>query len=158
MAKKPSSVRTEGRTLGGMARVYDLVCTLAGLGTGFKRRIVEVAQLKPSDRVLDVGCGTGLLSRLASEQAGEVAGIDAAEGMIAVARSNAQRQGIDIDFRAALIEDLPYPDGHFDVVFSSRIGTEMQMQEEMTPVRGAVPLRGKLRDASLGQSKRAALC
>jgi ubiquinone/menaquinone biosynthesis C-methylase UbiE len=58
-------------------------------------------------------------AQLARERAQEVAGIDAAPEMIAVARSKAERKGIDIDFRPALIEDLPYPDGHFDVAFSS---------------------------------------
>ena len=119
MAKNRGDLSTEGRTLGRMARVYDLVCTLGGLGTGFKRRIVELAQLKRDDRVLDVGCGTGVLTRLAGERAQEVAGIDAAPEMIAVARSKAEREGLDIDFRPALIEDLPYPDSHFDVVLSS---------------------------------------
>jgi ubiquinone/menaquinone biosynthesis C-methylase UbiE len=119
VAKKTDDLKTEGRTLGRMARVYDLVCALAGLGTGFKRRIVELAQLKGNERVLDVGCGTGVLTRFAREQAQEVAGIDAAPEMIGIAQSKAEREGIDIDFRPALIEDLPYPDSHFDVVFSS---------------------------------------
>lgn len=119
MARKTDDLRTEGRTLGRMARVYDLVCTLGGLGAGFKRRIVELAQLEWNDRVLDVGCGTGVLARLARERAREVAGIDAAPQMIAVARSRADREGIDVDFRPALIEDLPYPESHFDVVFST---------------------------------------
>ncbi len=119
MAKKTEELNTEGHTLGRVARVYDLVCTLAGLGTGFKRRIVDLAELQPNDRVLDVGCGTGVLTRLARGQAQEVAGIDAAPEMVAVARSKAEREGMDIDFRPALIEDLPFPDNHFDVVLSS---------------------------------------
>jgi ubiquinone/menaquinone biosynthesis C-methylase UbiE len=102
-----------------MARFYDLVCSVGGLGTGFKRRIVDLGELKQSHRVLDVGCGTGVLTRLAKQKAGEVAGIDAAAEMIEVARSTSERDGLDIEFQAALIEDLPYPDGHFDVVFSS---------------------------------------
>lgn len=119
MSGEPDDLKTEGRRLGGMAQFYDLVCSVGGLGARFKRRVVDLGELEQNHRVLDVGCGTGVLTRLAKEKAGEAAGIDAAEEMIAVARSNAARDGLDIEFRTALIEDLPYPDGHFDVVFSS---------------------------------------
>jgi ubiquinone/menaquinone biosynthesis C-methylase UbiE len=116
---EPDELRTEGRRLGGMARVYDLVCSVGGLGTGFKRRIVELGGLERHHRVLDVGCGTGVLTRLAAERAGEVVGIDAAAKMIAAASSKAAQDGQRVQFEVALIEDLPYPDAHFDVVFSS---------------------------------------
>ncbi len=119
MARKPDDLRTAGRTLGSHARFYDLVCSLGGLGTGFKRRIVELGELQPDHRVLDVGCSTGVLTCLAGEKAGKVTGIDAAPEMILKARSNAERDGLDIEFQTALIEDIPYPEGHFDVAFSS---------------------------------------
>jgi ubiquinone/menaquinone biosynthesis C-methylase UbiE len=135
VAKKTGHLTTEGRTLGRMARVYDLVCALGGLGTGFKRRIVNLAQLERDNRVLDVGCGTGVLTRLARERAREVAGIDAAPEMIAIARSKAEREGVDIDFRPALIEDLPYPDTHFDVVFSSLMLHHLPPAVKLTGLR-----------------------
>ena len=116
---KSDDLKTKGITLGHMARFYDLICVLGGLGTGFKRRIVGLAKLTPEDRVLDVGCGTGVLTRLAAQQAAEAVGIDAAPEMIDVARAKAARQGLRVDFRAALIEDIPFPDAHFDVAFST---------------------------------------
>lgn len=119
MALRPEDLSTAGRTLGGMAGFYDLVCSVGGLGTGFKRRIVELGELQRDHRVLDVGCGTGVLTRLAGEKAGKVTGIDAAPEMIVKARSKAERDGLDIEFQAALIEHIPYPEGHFDIVFSS---------------------------------------
>jgi ubiquinone/menaquinone biosynthesis C-methylase UbiE len=71
-------------------------------------------------RVLDVGCGTGLLLRLLADRlphVDELVGIDAAEGMIAVARSMAKDPRIRLSLGVA--ESLPYPDHSFDLVVST---------------------------------------
>jgi ubiquinone/menaquinone biosynthesis C-methylase UbiE len=118
---KSDALRTEGITMGRWARFYDLICTVGGLGTGFKRRIVRLAKLTPEERVLDVCCGTGVLTCLAAQQAAGAVGIDGAPEMIDVARAKAARQGLAVDFRVALIEAIPFPDGHFDVAFTTLI-------------------------------------
>jgi ubiquinone/menaquinone biosynthesis C-methylase UbiE len=69
-----------------------------------------------------VGCGTGvlaILSKLRTGNKGKVYGIDIAEKMVASARKKAEKYGLEIDFRVASIDDLPFPDKHFDVVISS---------------------------------------
>ena len=71
-------------------------------------------------RVLDVGCGTGLLLRLLAEhlpESDQLVGIDAAEAMIAVGRSMANDPRIRLSQGVA--ESLPYPDQSFDVVVST---------------------------------------
>jgi ubiquinone/menaquinone biosynthesis C-methylase UbiE len=83
---------------------------------------VEHALLEPSERLLDVGCGTGGLTIPARKRLGEKggeAGIDPAPEMIAVARRRAGRAGLEIDFHSGVIESLPYPVDSFDVVTSS---------------------------------------
>jgi len=82
---------------------------------------VDNALIKPSDSVLDVGCGTGEVTLLAKTRAknGKVYGIDPAPEMITVARKKAARKGLDIDFRVGVIEALPFPDGSIEVVTSS---------------------------------------
>ena len=71
-------------------------------------------------RVLDVGCGTGLLLRLLADrlpEAKELVGIDAAVGMIAAAKSTANDPRLS--FSNGVAENLPYPDESFDLVIST---------------------------------------
>ena len=128
-------LKTEGVTMGRWARFYDLICVLGGLGTGFKRRIVRLAKLTPEERVLDVGCGTGVLTRLAAQEAAEAVGIDAAPAMIEVARAKATKQGVKVDFRTALIEALSFPDAHFDVAFSTLMIHHLPPEVKRTGLR-----------------------
>jgi len=72
-------------------------------------------------RVLDVGCGTGVLLRLLAErltgEGQELLGIDAAAGM--VEEANAQSNDPRIRVSLGTAEKLPYADGYFDVVIST---------------------------------------
>jgi ubiquinone/menaquinone biosynthesis C-methylase UbiE len=70
--------------------------------------------------ILDVGCGTGRLLRTASEQfvGARLEGVDAAEGMIEQAKASAGPAS-KINFQLATAEHLPFPDGQFDLVFST---------------------------------------
>jgi len=115
-------VQTEGSLIR-WAPYYDLVTNLMTFGQAARLRktTVDQALIKPGDRVLDVGCGTGEVTLLAkiSAKHGAVYGIDPAPEMIAVARKKAARKGLEIDFRVGVIEALPFPDGSLDVVTSS---------------------------------------
>jgi ubiquinone/menaquinone biosynthesis C-methylase UbiE len=103
---------------------YDTVVNLLTLGQTKRLRTMTInqAMLKPGERLLDVGCGTGGVTIPAKKRIGQngpVSGIDPSPEMIAVARKKAERSGLDIDFRIGVIESLPYADGSFDVVTSS---------------------------------------
>lgn len=113
---------TRGAVMNRMAPFYDLGCRLVGLGRAFRARTLAYAALKPGERALDVGCGTGVLTRLAAQAvgpAGEVVGLDPSARMIAVARRNAARENSRAVFRPGAIERLPFADAHFDAVLSS---------------------------------------
>jgi len=115
--------QTEGRLIR-WASFYDVSVNIMTLGHARRLRTLTVdhALLKPGEKVLDVGCGTGGVTIPAKIRVGEngsAAGIDPAPEMIAVARRKAQRAGIEIDFQVGVIESLPFPDETFDVVTSS---------------------------------------
>ena len=79
--------------------------------------LLEIAALRPGERVLDVACGTGIVARMARQRVGSggaVAGLDANPGMVAVARSAAS-PGLAIDWYEASAEAIPLADGAFDV-------------------------------------------
>ncbi len=117
-----SGPETKGITLHNASR-YDIHTRLMGLGVSGSnsRMVVEMAQLKPGDKVLDIGCGTGNLTLTAKNYvgtSGSVYGIDASPEMIAEARKKAAHSGLDATFEVGLIEGLGYSDATFDVVIS----------------------------------------
>jgi 2-polyprenyl-6-hydroxyphenyl methylase / 3-demethylubiquinone-9 3-methyltransferase len=67
-------------------------------------------------KVLDVGCGGGLISEPLARLGASVTGIDPAEQNISVARSHAEPQNLNIDYRAATVEGLSGDGAVFDVV------------------------------------------
>lgn len=113
---------TRGAVMNWQAPFYDFGCRLVGLGERFRAQTLCYAALRPGERVLDVGCGTGVLTRLAAAAvgpSGQAIGIDPAPRMIAVARRKAAREGSRAEFRVGVIERLPFADGEFDMALSS---------------------------------------
>ena len=105
--------------------------------------LIAVAGLQPGQRVLDVACGTGVVTRLAAERvgaAGAVAGLDVNPGMLAVARSQTP-PGTSIDWHQANADSMPLPDEAFDVVLcqmglqfvSSKLAALREMRRVLKP-------------------------
>jgi len=69
-------------------------------------------------KVLDVGCGGGLVCEALARMGASVTGIDADENAIAVAKAHADESGLKIDYRCGAVEDLK---GSFDVVLALEI-------------------------------------
>jgi demethylmenaquinone methyltransferase/2-methoxy-6-polyprenyl-1,4-benzoquinol methylase/phosphoethanolamine N-methyltransferase len=116
---------TEGRTIG-WARWYDISVEAVYFGKGnrYRSRMLDLAEVKAGDRVLDVGCGPGRLVLAACERVGktgEAHGIDPSEQMVALATRKAARAGLSARFSQAAAEKLPFEDGYFDVVTSSLV-------------------------------------
>ncbi len=69
-------------------------------------------------KILDVGCGGGLIAEPFAKMGAAVTAVDASEKNIAVAKIHAQKSGLKIDYRVAAAEELTE---QFDVVFALEI-------------------------------------
>ena len=72
-------------------------------------------------RILDVGCGGGLMAEPLARLGARVVGIDASPGNIAAARLHAESQGVTLDYRLGDPADVLLPDERFDVVLALEV-------------------------------------
>ena len=129
-------------------RRYDLRLWLASWGREgrFRDEEVRLARIRPGDRVLDIGCGTGSLTIAAARAAGptgRVVGVEPGVEMIERARAKARRSKLPIEFVATAGEALPFPAASFDVVLLSLVlhqlpsdplhGTASQIRRVLAP-------------------------
>jgi ubiquinone/menaquinone biosynthesis C-methylase UbiE len=81
--------------------------------------LIRVANVQPGERVLDVACGTGIVARHIAPRVGlqgRVIGLDLKPEMLRVAGAAAEQEGLAIEWRAGPAEQLPFPDGSFDLI------------------------------------------
>lgn len=107
----------EGRPASNPAENYERFFVPA-IGRPLAEDLIRAAALRPGERVLDLGCGTGVVTRLAAEGVqpdGRAAGLDLNPEMLAVARSVTPPE-LGIEWYEASAESLPLPDQSFDVV------------------------------------------
>ncbi len=72
-------------------------------------------------RILDIGCGGGLLSEAMARAGATVIGIDVTERNISVARVHAENEGLNIDYRHSSAEALAADSESFDVVLNMEV-------------------------------------
>ncbi len=72
-------------------------------------------------RILDIGCGGGLLSEPMARLGAEVVGADAAEGNIPIARVHAKQMGLVVDYRHTTAEALAAAGEQFDAVLNMEV-------------------------------------
>jgi ubiquinone/menaquinone biosynthesis C-methylase UbiE len=112
--------KSKGISLDYLAEHYDKVTPTER--SRFRRKQIGMVDLRKGEKVLEVGCGTASLSILAKQVTGEtgiVEGIDLAPKMVAKAQGKARASHLEIGFKCASIDALPYPDECFDAVISS---------------------------------------
>jgi ubiquinone/menaquinone biosynthesis C-methylase UbiE len=126
------SVPTRGRTLDYAAPVYDFLEPMLMLGKQeeINHLLCDLLEIKDFHTILDIGCGTGIVTaavskRFGPDAAGYAMGIDAAGKMIAGARG--KRGSAKCRFEAAAAEELPFENESFDSVVSSLFFHHIQL-------------------------------
>lgn len=110
-----------GDLFASIARRYDLLNDLQSFGFHrlWKRRVVELAQVKAGSHALDLCCGTGDIAFALAHQGAETTGLDFSEKMLEVAKSRLQNSNPEpqnLKFLQGDAQQLPFPDNSFDAV------------------------------------------
>lgn len=91
---------------------------MASITTPAAARLVRYAGAAPGSRLLDVGCGTGVVAITAARLGARVSAIDLTPQLLEHARENARIAQVEVEWQEADVEELPFPDGQFDIVVS----------------------------------------
>ncbi|MFD5947520.1 class I SAM-dependent methyltransferase [Streptomyces collinus] len=109
----------------------------------FEELLVDAVAAEHAGRVLDVGCGTGGVTRAVARRAGHCVGVDISGPMIETARAHAEREGVPASFIQADAQEYAFDPGVFDAVVS-RFGVMFFSD----PVRAFGNLRSAVRDGA----------
>jgi SAM-dependent methyltransferase len=121
----------------------DLQDLLDEMFRPFEELLVDAVAAEHAGSVLDVGCGTGGITRAVARRAGHCVGVDVSRPMIEAARAHAEREGVPASFIQADAQEYAFEPGAFDAVVS-RFGV-MFFND---PVRAFGNLRSTVRDGA----------
>ncbi|HUT51507.1 MAG TPA: class I SAM-dependent methyltransferase [Alphaproteobacteria bacterium] len=107
---KPRTSEVNGNLWG--ARAQDWADIQEGTVRPVYEAVLERTKIQSGKRYLDAGCGAGMAAQMAASRGAEVSGIDAADTLLAIARSRVP----GAEFQHGDLEDLPFSDQSFDVV------------------------------------------
>ncbi|WP_338198753.1 class I SAM-dependent methyltransferase [Candidatus Nephthysia bennettiae] len=94
-------------------------------------RLVEAADIRAGQSVLDVACGQGNAALAAARRNAQAAAVDYAPNLLQQGRERAAAEHLQVDFKEADAENLPFPDASFDLVLST-VGVMFAPNQERT--------------------------
>ncbi len=97
---------------------------------------LDLVNVGPGKRVLEVGCGNGWVLREIARRVGEsgrAVGLDPSDELLAIAREQASQEGLQIEVRQGDARNLPFGDGEFDVVLVPLVLLHVPDAERVLP-------------------------
>lgn len=103
----------------------------------FKLRLIEQARIKSDHFVLDLGCGTGTLTRLIKRNHPEatIIGIDGDEKILGIANRKANESRPEVTFQQAMAFQLPYVDASFHRALSSLVFHHLPRENKLRALK-----------------------
>ena len=116
---------------------YDLFAEVLGYGKKQRNKVIDLLGLKPDEKLLDVGCGTGTLLLLAKKRFPEIemAGVDIDKKVLDIARKKFAEENLTIKFVETGAQKLPFPNSHFTVVVSTLIFHHLPTKIKKSAIR-----------------------
>lgn len=141
-----------------LTQTYDRLLALTLDETAHKGALIEQAAIAPGQAVLDLGCGTGTLTRMikAAHADASVTGLDLDPEALAIARRKAAGAGLDIAFVQGSATEPPLAAGSFDRVLTSLMLHHLVRAQKQRALRAAWTLLrpgGELHVADWGRPR-----
>jgi len=116
--------------------LYDPLVSLMGAARA-REELIKQANIKPNQRVLDLGCGTGTLVVLLKRKyaTAEIVGIDPDPKALRRAEKKVRRAGVAVQLDEGFSDELPYDEGTFDRVLSSFMLHHLEEHEREKTLR-----------------------
>ncbi len=114
------------------AGLYDPLLRLTLAEEEFRKKLLELADLKGHEKVLDIACGTGTFDLMIAKilDRGSIRAIDISPKMLGIAKRKAEQKGFKIHYEVGSSQELPYNHHEFDVVFTSLMFHHLDYQEK----------------------------
>lgn len=117
--------------------IYDPLLEWGMREETFKRRLIQRAEIRSGQHVLDLGCGTGTLTLMLKQAipGTDVTGLDGDPEVLAIARAKSGQAHVKIKWDEGLAYELPYPDNSFDGVLSSLVVHHLTGEDKVRAFR-----------------------
>ena len=136
-----------------VAPYYDRANNIAALGQfgNFLRRFMQLVELQPRQRVLDVCAGTNAvgIALLKREPTLEIHAIDRSAAMQTVGQQRAAELGFQIKSTIGDVHALPFPDNHFDVVTLQFASRHLRVREVFAEIRRVLKPGGRFHHSDM---------
>ncbi|MGD0276921.1 MAG: class I SAM-dependent methyltransferase [Syntrophales bacterium] len=117
--------------------LYDPIVAVTCREKKFKQALLIQAGIKDGHRVLDLGCGTGTFAVQIKRSipGAQIISIDGDGKILEIARSKAEKAGVDVEFHLCYSSELPFDSNSFDRVVSSLFFHHLVIDQKISTIR-----------------------